>query len=201
MRKRATLLTVAMIAAFAATASAADKYMVDAGHSSVGFGVKHMVVTTVRGSFTEYEGHAMIDLDDVTKSTVEVTIKTASVNTGHGDRDDHLRSDEFFSAEEFPDMKFVSTKIEKDDDAYILHGKLTIRDVTKDVAIEFEMSGPIEDPWGNQRVGIAGELKLNRKDYGLAFDNKLANGGLVVGDDVKITLDIEFVKAKPKQEG
>jgi polyisoprenoid-binding protein YceI len=197
--RRVLILTAVIVAMFAVAASAADKYMVDSGHSTVEFGVKHMVVTTVKGKFGEYAGHAMFDQDDPTKSTVEVTIKTASVDTDHGDRDDHLRGDDFFSAEKYPEIHFKSTKIVKDGDDYVAHGKLTIRDVTKDVEIEFELNGPIVDPWGNSRIGIEGELKLNRKEYGLAFDNTLANGGLVVGDEVKIELNIEFVKVK--QEG
>lgn len=196
MKSRAIILTIVMIAMFAMTASAADKYMVDQGHSTIEFGVKHMVVTTVKGVFKEYEGHATIDMEDPTKSSVEIKIMTASVDTDHGDRDDHLRGDDFFSAEKYPEMHFVSSKVVKDGDDYVAHGKLTIRDVTKDVKIPFELNGPIEDPWGNTRVGIEGKLKLNRKEYGLNFDNTLANGGMVVGDEVKIELNIEFVKVK-----
>ena len=198
MSKKALIIAMGLVVALSSGAVAADKYMVDAGHSTVGFGVKHMVVTTVKGKFNTFSGEVMFD-PAMKESSVMVTIDAASIDTGDEKRDGHLTSEDFLLAEKYPNIEFVSKKITQRGEGFVAHGQLTIRDVTKDVEIPFELAGPIEDPWGNMRFGISGTLEINRKEYGLAFDNKLANGGLIVGDEVKIELDIEFIK--PKSEG
>jgi polyisoprenoid-binding protein YceI len=190
-----TILTAAIVLfAFSSGAVAADEYKFDAAHTNIGFGVKHMVLSTVKGKFTDFEGQVMYDPNDIGKSSVSVTIRTASVETGNSKRDSDLRGKGFFTAEEYPTMKFESTKIEKKGDGYVAHGNLTIRGVTKKVELPFELAGPIEDPWGNTRIGVTGGLTINRKDYGLSYDNKIADGSLVVADEVDIMIEAEFVK-------
>ena len=195
--KKSTLLVIAgLLTALAGSALAADEYAIDATHTNIGFGVKHMVVSTVKGNFKEFSGAIMLDEADMAKSSVKVTIKAASIDTNNQKRDDHLRSDEFLDAENYPEITFESRKIAKKGDGFVATGTLTIHGVSKEVSIPFELAGPIEDPWGNIRVGIAGELTINRRDYGLSWDNKLADGGLVVADDIKIELNIEAVRQK-----
>jgi polyisoprenoid-binding protein YceI len=175
---------------------AADTYKLDLSHSSVAFTVRHMVIANVRGNFKEFEGTVLYDPADVTKSSVEVTIKTASIDTDNTQRDTHLRSADFFDAEKFPTITFKSKSVEKKGDGYVLNGSLTLRGVTKDVAIPFEVLGVVKDPYGNTRLGAHGELTINRMDYGVSWSKSLDAGGLVVSEEVKILLDIEAVKSK-----
>jgi polyisoprenoid-binding protein YceI len=175
---------------------AADTYKLDLAHSSVAFTVRHMVIANVRGNFKEFEGTVVYDPADVTKSSVEVTIKTASIDTDNTQRDSHLRSADFFDAEKFPTITFKSKSVEKKGDGYVLNGTLTLRGVSKDVAIPFEVLGVVKDPYGNTRLGAHGELTINRMDYGVSWSKSLDAGGLVVSEEVKILLDIEAVKSK-----
>jgi polyisoprenoid-binding protein YceI len=188
-----------LVAGFAGGAVAADKYAIDGSHSSIGFGIRHMVISTVKGQFNKYEGIIHVD-KDITKSSVEVTIETASANTQNEDRDEHLKSPDFFNVAEYPEITFKSDRIEKTKDGLVAVGKLTMHGVTKEIKLPFEMTEVITDPWGNERFGIEATLKLNRKDYGLTWSKKMDNGGLVVGDEVKIEILLEAVKMK-KQAG
>lgn len=188
-----------MTAIFAVAAAApvlADTYDIDASHTTFGFGVKHMVVSTVRGSFGDFKGEFAFDpaKPEATKASAVIQIK--SVTTANQKRDDHLKGKDFFDAEKFPEMKFESSSVEKSGDGLVMKGKLTIKETTKDVSIPVTISGPIQDPWGNQRAGIEGSLKINRKDYGLNFNAAMANGGLVVADEVAIDISIEGIKRK-----
>jgi polyisoprenoid-binding protein YceI len=168
----------------------------DTAHSSFAFSVKHMVVATVRGRFTDFAVDADIDTNDLTKSNATVTVDIASVDTGDTGRDTHLRSADFFHHEEHPQMKFVSKRIEsKGGNDYRLIGDLTIRDVTKEVTLDGEVNGPVKDPWGNERIGITGEGKINRKDFGLNWNALLEAGGAVVSDTVKLDIDVELIQA------
>jgi polyisoprenoid-binding protein YceI len=186
-----------MIAGFlAASLFAADTYKLDLAHSSVAFSVRHMVITNVRGNFKDFEGTVLYDPADVTKSSVEVTIKTASIDTDNSQRDTHLRSPDFFDAEKFPTITFKSKSVEKKGDGYVMKGTLTLRGVSKDVAIPFELLGTVKDPRGNERLGAQGELSINRMDYGVSWSKSLDTGGLVVSEEVKILLDIQAVKSK-----
>ena len=198
--KLKTLLTligaVALGAAMVSTGLAADKYVIDTSHSSVLFSVRHMVISKVKGAFGEYAGTVHYDADDITNSSADVTFKVASINTKDEKRDEHLRSPDFFDAANHPEITFKSKRVEKSGDKTVLVGDLTMHGVTKEISMPFEITGVITDPWGNTRMGASAELKLNRQDYGVSWSKKLDNGGLVVGDDVEISIDIEAIKEK-----
>jgi len=199
MRFRTLLATFAVLAAsaaFAATAMAADKYSADPSHSSIGFAVKHMVVSKVKGYFNDYTVEIVYDDKDITKSSVVVAIKSASIDTKQAKRDDHLRSPDFFDAAKFPEITFKSKRIEKSGEGYAAVGDLTMRGVTKEITLPFTIAGVVTDPYGNTRLGLSGGTKINRQDYGVSWSKSLDNGGLVVSDDVEIEIEIEAVKAK-----
>lgn len=192
----ATFAGLAALAAFAATGTAADKYSADPAHSSIGFAVKHMVVSKVKGYFNDYTVDIVYDDKDITKSSVVVAIKTASIDTKQAKRDDHLRSPDFFDAAKFPEITFKSKRIEKSGDGYAAVGDLTMRGVTKEITLPFTFAGVVTDPYGNTRLGLSGGTKINRQDYGVSWSKSLDNGGLVVSDDVEIEVEIEAVKDK-----
>jgi polyisoprenoid-binding protein YceI len=168
-------------------------YQFDPAHTSINFGVRHLVINTVRGRFGQFAGTITYDAKDVTKSSVEFTAQVASITTDVEPRDKHLKSPDFFDAEKYPTLTFKSTKIEKQGDGFVAHGTLTIKAVAKEIAIPFKLGGPIKDPWGNDRIGVEGTVTINRQDYGIAYDQKLPDGGLAVANDVQITLDVEAV--------
>ena len=170
-------------------------YTFDVAHSTFGFVARHLMVTKVRGTFHEFEGSAHLDFGDPSRSSVEVTIKAASIDTGHPDRDAHLRSNDFFAMDEHPEITFKSTAIEAaGDDSYRVTGDLTIREVTKSVTFDAERSGPVTDPWGNTRIGFSGSLKVNRKDWGVSWNMALEAGGVTVSEDVTLEFDISATK-------
>ena len=176
-------------------------YKLDPAHSLIGFAVRHLEINWVEGRFKEFEGTIHYDDKDVTRSSVEFSAKVASVDTEVEARDKHLRTADFFEVEKFPTMTFKSTRVErKGKDAYILHGDLTLKGVTKPVALPFTIKGAVKDPWGNTRFGIAGETKINRRDFGVNYGNAFA-GGLDVGNEVTISLQLEAVKPEPKPAG
>lgn len=197
MFRKHLLFSAALVAASALYA--ADTYTIDNTHSSVGFAVKHLMVTNTKGQFKDYTGTIQYDAKDIAKSSVEVTIQAASIDTANTDRDNHLRGGDFFDAAKFPEITFKSTKILKQGLGYEALGKLTIKGVTKDVKIPFTLSGPVKDPWGNTKLGIEGGLVINRQDYGVTWSKTLDNGNLVVANDVKIELVIEAALAAPKK--
>ena len=170
---------------------------IDASHSTVGFTVRHAMISKVHGKFNEFEGVLVLDGANPEKSTASLTIQATSIDTNSADRDTHLRSAEFFDAENMPTLTFVTTSVvpKSDAGAFNLHGDLTIHGVTQPVIIEVEVQGVGQDPWGNTRVGLEGETEISRKDFGLEWNAPLAAGGVLVGDKIKITLDIEAVKA------
>ena len=184
------------LAGSAATSSAADKYTVDPTHSSIGFAVRHMVVSKVKGYFNEYTATILYDDKDITKSGVEVTIKTASIDTRDAKRDEHLRTPDFFDAAKYPEITFKSKRIEKSGEGFVAVGDLTMRGVTKEIQLPFTFAGVVTDPWGNTRLGLSASTKLNRQDYGVSWSKSLDSGGLVVSDDVEIAIEIEAIKAK-----
>lgn len=184
------------VAVLAGTSLAADKFEIDRTHSSLGFAVRHMVVTKVKGEFNEWTGTILYDDKDITKSSVEVSIKTASIDTKDAKRDEHLKSPDFFDAEKYPDIMFKSKRIEKTEDGLVAVGDLTMRGVTKEIRIPFEFAGTVNDPYGNTRLGLSAKTKLTRQDYGMSWSKKLDAGGLVVGDDVEIGIEVEAIKTK-----
>ena len=170
-------------------------YDIDPAHSRIGFASRHAMIATVRGHFGEFTGWAHLDGDDPTRSTAELTIDVASITTGQQQRDDHLRSGDFFDLEKWPNITFRSTSVEVvDDETYRLHGDLTVRDTTRPVSIEFVYQGSSTDPYGNFRVGFEGSTTINRKDWGLNWNVALEAGGILVGDKIKLEFDISAVK-------
>jgi polyisoprenoid-binding protein YceI len=168
----------------------AGTWALDAAHSSVGFTVRHMMVSKVRGRFTDYTAD-IVTAEDPLRSTVNATIQMASIDTGDEGRDGHLRTNDFFDIEEFPTMTFTSTGITGSGPDYELTGDLTIKGVTKPVTFDLEFGGVGKDPWGNTRAGFTLTGTINRKDFGMAYNAVLETGGIMVGEKVSIELDIE----------
>ena len=165
-------------------------YSIDPTHSRLGFVARHAMVTKVRGSFNDFEGTAVLDGDDVTRSTANLTIQVASVDTRQAQRDEHLRSGDFFDVAAFPTFTFVSTGARQTGEGeFELTGDLTIKDTTRSVAIPFTYEGTSQDPFGNTRVGFEGSVVVHRKDWGLTYNAALETGGVLVSD--KITLEFE----------
>jgi len=176
---------------------AISSWKIDSAHTMAEFKVKHMMITNVKGRFCGISGTLSLDQQDVTNSKIEVTIPAATIDTREPERDTHLKSADFFDVEKFPTLSFKSTSvIRRPDDELEVEGDLTIHGVTRKVRLAVE--GPTaagKDPWGNTRIGASAIAKINRKDYGLVWNAALETGGLLVGDDVTITLDVEFIKA------
>jgi polyisoprenoid-binding protein YceI len=184
----------------AATQSAKPtQWQIDPAHSAAHFSVRHLMISNVRGEFTKLSGSAIINLADPAKSSVEVTIEAASINTREPQRDEHLRSADFFDVANHPTLTFRSRRIESlDAENFKLAGDLTIRGVTKEVTFDGEgPTPPVKDPWGNIRTGITASTKINRKDFGVAFNALTETGALVVGDEVKITVEVELIQQPP----
>lgn len=182
------------------TLSLASTWNIDPEHSNVGFKVRHLMVSNVKGSFEKHTGTVEINDKDITKSKVQISIDTASINTSVKKRDEHLRSPDFFDVAKFPAMTFVSKKVVKaGKDKLKVTGDLSIRGVTREVVLDVEgPSAESKDPWGTIRRGASASTTINRKDFGLTWNKALETGGVVVGDEVTIGLEIEMVKAQPK---
>jgi polyisoprenoid-binding protein YceI len=182
-------------------AAEAGIYGIDPAHTTIGFSVRHLVINNVPGRFREFEGTIQYDPQNITKSSVTFAAKATSIDTGIEQRDNHLRSADFFDVANHPEISFKSTRVEKKGkDDFIAYGDFTLRGVTKQVALPFKMYGAIKDPWGKMRLGVEAGLTINRQDYGVSWSQKLDNGGLVVGNDVKISLLVEAVKQEMKPE-
>ncbi|MDQ3674619.1 MAG: YceI family protein [Gemmatimonadota bacterium] len=167
----------------------------DPAHTLVEFSAKHLMITTVKGRIAEVEGTIHTNESDPQKSSVEVTLKGASIDTRNDQRDQHLRSGDFLDADTFPEIKFKSKRIEGDAKEFKLTGDLTIRDVTREVTLDVEYGGRTRDPWGGERVGFSANGKIDRRDFGLIWNQALETGGVVVGNDIKINIEVEAVKA------
>lgn len=190
--------------AFSTPAGAASStWQIDPQHSSAQFAVRHLAISTVRGAFSKVNGTLALDDKDISKSTVEVTIDVSSVDTREPDREKDLRSERFFDVAHFPTMTFQSKKVEQIAPGKLrVTGDLTIRGTSKEVVLDVD--GPtaaMKDPWGNQRLAATATTKINRQDFGVKWNAKLDNGGVVVGDDVNITLDVEFVQKAAAKSG
>jgi len=173
-------------------------YVLDVAHSRLGFVARHAMVTKVRGAFNDFEGTAHLDGSDPSKSHATVSIDVASVDTRQAQRDDHLRTNDFFDAATYPKITFVSTAVAKlDDETFRMTGDLTIKDVTKPVSVDFEYNGSATDPYGNQRVGFEGSTVINRKDYGVNFNAVLEAGGVMVSDKITLEFEISAIKTQP----
>jgi polyisoprenoid-binding protein YceI len=175
---------------------ATSTWNIDPAHSAAEFKVKHMMISYVKGKFSGISGVLNRFEADHTRSTLDVSIDVSTVNTHEAQRDTHLKSSDFFHVEKFPTMTFKSTHIEKNGDGFAVTGDMTIHGVTKPVVLNVEeVSEPAKDPWGNMRIGLSATAKINRKDFGLTYNAALEAGGVLVGEDVSITLDVQFVKA------
>ncbi|MFD0021450.1 YceI family protein [Streptomyces sp. NPDC058382] len=183
-----------------ALAALTGDYTIDPAHSSIGFTVRHAMVTNVRGSFGEHEGSLKLDGSNPAGSAASIDVKIASVDTGIADRDGHLVSGDFFDAEKFPLMTFRSTAAEQlGGDKYRVTGDLTIKDVTRPLAIDLEFNGSATDVYGNERVGFEGSADILRSDWGLTWNAALETGGVMVSDKVKLNFDISAIKAAEPQ--
>jgi polyisoprenoid-binding protein YceI len=169
---------------------------IDATHSGINFSIRHMVVSKVRGRFAKFTGSIDLDENDLTRSTLEATIDAASIDTGTHERDVHLRSADFFDTEAFPELRYRSRRIEAlSGDRYRVIGDLTIRDVTREVPLEVQYGGRANDPWGNERAGFSARASLDRKEFGLGWNQVLEAGGVIVGERVDIDIELEVVRA------
>lgn len=167
-------------------------YSIDAAHTTVEFAVRHMMISTVKGNFADVKGTVVVP--ESGEPTVEATIAVASIDTRNDQRDTHLRSADFFDAEKYPEMRFKSTNVRRTGDGYALTGNLTIKGVTRPITLAVKEEGAGVDPWGNQKVALSATGKFNRGDFGLTWNAALETGGVLVSDEVKISIDAQLVK-------
>ena len=174
-------------------------YAIDASHSRIGFVARHAMVTKVRGSFNEFEGTGYFDAEQPANSHLELVIKTASIDTRNADRDGHLRGNDFFDMDEYPKITFRSTSVEQTGHAeYRVTGDLTIKGITKPVSVDFDYTGAVVDPWGNQRIGLEGNTTINRKDWGVSWNAALEAGGVLVSEKVTLEFEVSAVRTDDK---
>jgi polyisoprenoid-binding protein YceI len=170
-------------------------WQLDKAHSDIQFAVRHMMISTVRGRFEEFDGTFEVNEADPIQSKIEVVIQAASINTKEPQRDADLRSPNFLEVEKYPTLTFKSTRIEKIDDAHArIIGDLTIKDITKEVVLDVEYAGQAKSPWGTVSAGFTATTQIDRKDWGLTYNAVLETGGVLVGDEVKITIELELIK-------
>ena len=176
-------------------------YRIDPSHSRIGFVARHAMVTKVRGSFNEFDGSGYFDVEEPSRSHLELTIKAASIDTRNADRDAHLRSNDFFAMEQHPEIRFVSTSVaESGPSRYTLAGDLTIKGVTKPVSFDLELAGPATDPFGNERIGVEGSTTVNRKDWGVNWNAALEAGGVLVSEQVTIEVEVSAIRVTEAAE-
>jgi len=170
-------------------------WKLDPAHTLVEFSAKHMMITTVKGRIADVEGAIYTDEKDPRKSSVEATLKGASIDTRSDQRDQHLRSGDFLNVDQFPEIRFKSTRVEGDKNNFKLTGNLTIRDVTREITLDVEFGGINRDPWGGERVGFSASGKIDRRDFGLTWNQALETGGVLVANDIRINIEAQAVKA------
>lgn len=174
---------------------ATSKWGIDPTHSEIGFKVKHMMFTNVSGKFDTFEASAEIEGDDFSQATFSFSADAASINTGNADRDNHLRSADFFNVEQFPTLHFKSTSVQKTaDNEFKLNGDLTLHGISNPVVLDVEYGGTMQDPWGNTKAGFTLSGKINRKDWGLNWNAALEAGGVLVSEEVRLSMDVQMVK-------
>lgn len=174
---------------------AKSNWSIDPTHSEIGFKVKHMMFTNVSGKFNTVEANIKNEDENFESSKIDFTAEIASIDTNNGDRDNHLKSADFFDVEKFPKLSFVSTEITKvNDNLFIVNGDLTIKDITKNIQLETEYSGLMIDPWGNTKAGLSITGKINRKEFGLTWNVALETGGVLVGEEIKLISEIQLIK-------
>ncbi len=175
---------------------AVKNWTIDKAHSAMEFSVKHMMISTVRGKFEDFDGEIIGDADDFSTMKAKVVVKAKSIATGNQDRDNHLRSDDLFASEKFQDITFVTKKINAKGEDLEVVGDLTIRGITKEVTLKGEHSGVITDPYGNLRFGLTASTTINRQDFGVKWNMVLEGGGLMVGDKVNLSISMEAFAPK-----
>ncbi len=191
------LFLIMFLVTIVATTGQADTWGLDKAHSSVGFSVRHLVISKTTGKFDDFTGTIVFDGKNFAAASVELTVQMASVDTDDEKRDEHLRSADFFETEKFPTMDFKSKKVTKGEgDAFTITGDLTIKGVTKEVTFDCQFHGVVNDPWGNTKAGFSAMTQINRQDFGVTWSKSLDGGGLVVGDDVDVMIEVEAVKEK-----
>jgi len=184
-----------MTSAVATLADLSGTYVLDPAHTRVGFVARHAMVTKVRGQFDDFDGTAVIDGADFTKSSVSLTIQVASIDTRNEQRDGHLRSNDFLSMEEYPQITFVSTAVSQTGPtSFEVTGDLTIKGVTNSITIPFEFEGAATDPFGNERVGFDGSVAINRRDYGVTWNATLETGGVLVSEKITLEFEVSAIK-------
>ncbi len=171
----------------------AATYEVDQSHSETAFQIRHLV-TKVRGQFDDFAGTINFDPANLAGSSVDFKIKTASINTSHADRDKHLRAPDFFDVEKYPEITFKSAAFHKEGDTYHVTGNLTMHGVTKEITLPVHFLGEAKDPWGKTRAGFEAEITLDRKDFGISWNKALDQGGTILGDDVRVIINLETIK-------
>ncbi|PLX92078.1 MAG: protein yceI precursor [Desulfuromonas sp.] len=193
--KRLTALLIALIFTAIPALATASTWVIDPDHSHIGFKIRHMMVSNVRGGFGTFSGNVEFDEKNITRSTTKVTIETASIDTGVEKRDAHLRSADFFDVATYPTMTFTSKKVAKASGGIKVTGDLTLHGVTREVVLNVEgPTGEFKDPWGNTRRGATATTTINRKDFGLNWNAMIESGGILVGEEVTIILEVELIK-------
>lgn len=192
------LLPILFLGALAlAVPALGAQYEIDAAHSAVSFKIKHLTISSVKGTFDDFSGTFTFDPADPAAASVEAVIQTASVSTGNEKRDEHLRAPDFFDVAQFPTITFKSTAVEMSGPGEgVLKGNLTMHGVTKEVTLALTFNGTITDPWGNEKAGFSAVGKLDRTDFGLSYGKVLEGGGLMIGNDVEFTIEIEATQKK-----
>jgi len=194
--KRSIMILFFCLALCTPSIAMAANYQLDAGHSSIQFKIRHLTVSNVTGTFNKFKGSASVEGEDIATLKVEVAIDAASVDTGHEKRDEHLRNADFLDVAKYPAITFVSKKVIKGDPGKLkVIGDLTLHGITREITVDLEGPTPeIKDPWGNFRRGATGTAKIDRRDFGITWNKALDTGGLVVGNEVGIQVDIEWVR-------
>jgi polyisoprenoid-binding protein YceI len=197
MNRKSIIFTVFGILFFFNGAFGADKYVIDPAHTSMGFAIRHLVINKVKGDFKDYTATFNLDERDISGSSASAVIQVASIDTGVEQRDNDLRSPNFFDVKKYPTITFQSKRFEKrGEKEYVVIGTLTMHGVSKEIHMPFTIVGKVKDPWGKTRIGIESEFTLNRLDYGIGWNKKTADGGLVVGHTVDIEMNFEMIKVE-----
>jgi polyisoprenoid-binding protein YceI len=171
------------------------KWLLDPMHSELQFKIKHLMISNVSGAFKNFSAEVETEAEDFSTAKINLAAQMDSISTNNEQRDAHLRNSDFFEVEKYPELKFKSTKVEEvDNDTFVLHGELTIKEITKAVKLNVEFNGATKDPWGGERAGFVISGKINRTDWGVNFNSVLETGGLMLGEEVKINSEIELVK-------
>jgi len=193
------LLQIAALVLALALSAQAETWNFDKAHSSIGFSAQHMLISSVSGKFEDYDGAVIFDSKSPEKGSAEITIQVKSINTDNVTRDNHLKTSDFFEADKYPTITFKSTKITKiDEKNFTMTGDLTMKGVTKSVTLQGKLNGIVVDPWGMTRAGFTMTGAINRHDYNIAWDNKLQDGSLIVGEQVDLNLHVEVTKVESK---